>query len=200
MLGTEGDRDANYRHSAAFASILAVPNLHVGFYQKTVRQVEDVISLPEGRQGDHEFVQAVVNILAEPAGLYLSREGGIGGGDECVRRADGLSGTAAGSDRRPASPIVRLSPGVGRSLRTAGRRQRAPAHSLAWRSHVGLLCTAGMLNGIFGEGEMRHIAHWQSVKLVDKSEEEEDGRRSFERKSGFRTNGRWSFAQEKSPF
>jgi len=63
-----------------------------------------------------------------------------------------------------------------------------------------LLCTAGMLNGIFGEGEMRHIAHWQSVKLVDKSEEEEDGRRSFERKSGFRTNGRWSFAQEKSPF
>lgn len=22
---------------------------------------------------------------------------------------------------------------------------------------------------------MRHIAHWQSVKLVDKSEEEEDG-------------------------
>jgi hypothetical protein len=32
-----------------------------------------------------------------------------------------------------------------------------------------------MLNGIFGEGEERHIAHWQSVKLVDKSEEEEDG-------------------------
>jgi len=43
-----------------------------------------------------------------------------------------------------------------------------------------------MLNGIFGEGETRHIAHWQSVKLVDKSEEEEDGRQSFERKSGFR--------------
>jgi hypothetical protein len=30
------------------------------------------------------------------------------------------------------------------------------------------------VNGIFDEGEMRHIAHWQSVKLVDKSEEEED--------------------------
>src|SRR5260370_40597850 len=25
--------------------------------------------------------------------------------------------------------------------------------------HVGLLCTAGMLNGIFGDGEARHIAH-----------------------------------------
>ena len=75
-------------------------------------------------------------------------------------------------------------------------RPLTPLHG----GHVGLLCTAGMLNGIFGEGKMRHIAHWQSVKLVDKSEEEEDGRRSFERKSGFRTNGRWSFAQEKSPF
>jgi hypothetical protein len=50
-------------------------------------------------------------------------------------------------------------------------RPLTPLHG----GHVGLLCTAGMLNGIFGEGEARHIAHWQSVKLVDKSEEEEDG-------------------------
>lgn len=42
--------------------------------------------------------------------------------------------------------------------------------------HVGLLCTAGMLNGIFGEGEDRHIAHWRSVKFTDHwEEEEEDG-------------------------
>ena len=32
--------------------------------------------------------------------------------------------------------------------------------------HVGLLCTAGLLNGIFGEGENRHIARWRSVKHV----------------------------------
>ncbi len=51
-------------------------------------------------------------------------------------------------------------------------RPLTPLHG----GHVGLLCTAGMLNGIFGEGQMRHIAHWQSVKLVDKSEEEEDGK------------------------
>jgi hypothetical protein len=51
-------------------------------------------------------------------------------------------------------------------------RPLTPLHG----GHVGLLCTAGMLNGIFGEGEARHIAHWQSVKLVDKSEEEEDGK------------------------
>jgi len=32
--------------------------------------------------------------------------------------------------------------------------------------HVGLLCTAGLLNGVFGEGEERHIAYWRSVKHV----------------------------------
>lgn len=42
--------------------------------------------------------------------------------------------------------------------------------------HVGLLCTAGMLNGVFGEGQDRHIAHWRSVKFTDHwEEEEEDG-------------------------
>lgn len=42
--------------------------------------------------------------------------------------------------------------------------------------HVGLLCTAGMLNGVFGEGEDRHIAHWRSIKFTDHwEEEEEDG-------------------------
>ncbi len=51
--------------------------------------------------------------------------------------------------------------------------------------HVGLLCTAGMLNGIFGEGEARHIAPWQSVKLVDKSEEEEDGKTIIREKERF---------------
>ncbi len=35
-----------------------------------------------------------------------------------------------------------------------------------------------MLNGVFGDGEDRHIAHWQSVKFTDHwEEEEEDGTR-----------------------
>jgi hypothetical protein len=42
-----------------------------------------------------------------------------------------------------------------------------------------------MLNGIFGEGEARHIAHWQSVKLVDKFEEEEDGATVIREKERF---------------
>ena len=51
-------------------------------------------------------------------------------------------------------------------------RPLTPLHG----GHVGLLCTAGMLNGVFGEGQARHIAHWRSVKFTDHwEEEEEDG-------------------------
>ena len=67
---------------------------------------------------------------------------------------------------RQAAPIL-----LAREMDINGR-PLTPLHG----GHVGLLCTAGMLNGIFGEGETRHIAHWQSVKLVDKTEEEEDGK------------------------
>jgi SAM-dependent methyltransferase len=51
-------------------------------------------------------------------------------------------------------------------------RPLTPLHG----GHVGLLCTAGMLNGVFGEGQDRHIAHWRSVKFTEHwEEEEEDG-------------------------
>ena len=50
-------------------------------------------------------------------------------------------------------------------------RPLTPLHG----GHVGLLCTAGMLNGAFGEGDDRHIAHWRSVKFTDHWEEEEEG-------------------------
>jgi len=51
-------------------------------------------------------------------------------------------------------------------------RPLTPLHG----GHVGLLCTAGMLNGVFGESDARHIAHWRSVKFTDHwEEEEEDG-------------------------
>jgi hypothetical protein len=48
-------------------------------------------------------------------------------------------------------------------------RPLTPLHG----GHVSLLATAGMLNGVFGEGEDRHIAHWRSVKFVDHWEESE---------------------------
>jgi hypothetical protein len=45
---------------------------------------------------------------------------------------------------------------------TAAGRPITPLHG----GHVGLLCTAGLLNGVFGQAENRHIARWRSVKHV----------------------------------
>jgi hypothetical protein len=39
--------------------------------------------------------------------------------------------------------------------------------------HGGLLCTAGLLNGVLGEGDQLQISHWRSVQFVDHWEEEE---------------------------
>jgi hypothetical protein len=38
----------------------------------------------------------------------------------------------------------------------------------------GILCTSGLLNGQFGEGKDTHVAYWESVKVVDRTEEEDD--------------------------
>jgi hypothetical protein len=40
--------------------------------------------------------------------------------------------------------------------------------------HVGLLACSGLLNGIFGSGDQRHISFWQAVKLVEKTTEEDE--------------------------
>jgi hypothetical protein len=47
---------------------------------------------------------------------------------------------------------------------SATGRPLTPLHA----GHVGLLACSGLLNGIFGSGDQRHIAFWQAVKLVDK--------------------------------
>jgi hypothetical protein len=66
--------------------------------------------------------------------------------------------------------------------RQARRVTHAPKPEFAGRpltslhqGHVALLCTSGMMNGCFGEGRGRHVAYWESVKVVDRREEEEDG-------------------------
>jgi hypothetical protein len=55
---------------------------------------------------------------------------------------------------------------------TVRGRPLTPLHG----GHVGLLCTAGMLNGVFGEGESRHVANWQSRKYTRTWQEEDDGK------------------------
>ena len=55
---------------------------------------------------------------------------------------------------------------------SATGRPLTPLHA----GHVGLLACSGLLNGIFGSGDQRHITCWQAVKVVDRTEEEnEDG-------------------------
>src|SRR5208282_5005951 len=54
---------------------------------------------------------------------------------------------------------------------SATGRPLTPLHS----GHVGLLACSGLLNGIFGSNDQRHIAFWQAIKVIDKTEEEEDG-------------------------
>ena len=59
-------------------------------------------------------------------------------------------------------------------------RERASVHGRPLTplhgGHVGLLCTAGMLNGVFGDGELRHLANWQSRKYTRTWHEEDDGK------------------------
>jgi Uncharacterised methyltransferase family (DUF6094) len=52
----------------------------------------------------------------------------------------------------------------------ASGRPITPLHA----GHVGLLCTAGLLNGVFGDGAERHIARWRSVKHTTIIKEKED--------------------------
>lgn len=49
-------------------------------------------------------------------------------------------------------------------------RPLTPLH----QGHVALLATSGRLDGILGQGEMRHLARWQGVKTILRLEEEDD--------------------------
>jgi len=49
-------------------------------------------------------------------------------------------------------------------------RPLTPLH----QGHVALLATSGLLDGIFGEGDLRHLARWQAVKTVLRLEEEDE--------------------------
>jgi hypothetical protein len=53
---------------------------------------------------------------------------------------------------------------------SATGRPLTPLHA----GHVGLLACSGLLNGIFGSGDQRHISFWQAVKLLEKTEEEDE--------------------------
>jgi tRNA1(Val) A37 N6-methylase TrmN6 len=64
-------------------------------------------------------------------------------------------------DAIPGSPVWKQIEGflLPRNEQAAGQ-PITPLHA----GHVALLCTAGLLNGVFGKEEERHIARWTSVK------------------------------------
>jgi hypothetical protein len=63
-------------------------------------------------------------------------------------------------------------------------RPLTPLHA----GHVGLLACSGLLNGIFGSGDQRHIAFWQAVKARSISTEEEDNGTIIQREREYFTN------------
>jgi Uncharacterised methyltransferase family (DUF6094) len=60
-------------------------------------------------------------------------------------------------------------------------RPITPLHA----GHVGLLCTAGLLNGVFGQGNDRHIARWRTVKSVTVFEVKENGFKEIHKRERF---------------
>ena len=49
-------------------------------------------------------------------------------------------------------------------------RPLTPLHA----GHLGLCAVSGLLDGVFGHGAERHVAHWEAIKVVDRTEEEGD--------------------------
>lgn len=67
------------------------------------------------------------------------------------------------------SPVWRQAQRITHTPKTEfSGRPLTPLH----KGHVGLLCTSGLLNGVFGSAGDRHVAYWESVKVVDRIEEE----------------------------
>ncbi len=49
-------------------------------------------------------------------------------------------------------------------------RPLTPLHE----GHAGILSCSGLLNGVFGQGALRHVACWQTSKEIDHVEETDD--------------------------
>lgn len=106
--------------------------------------------------------------------------------------------------------LVQQSP----AWRQAQRVTHAPKTELVGRpltplhkGHLGLLTVSGCLNGCLGEGKDRHVAFWESVKLIDRTEEEADGgetvvrekERFSQRLTLLYADGRIALLSEKAP-
>ncbi len=83
-------------------------------------------------------------------------------------------------DGLPFDAIENLLP-FSRAYREAVRSVFAPPIQVAGRpltplheGHAGILSCSGLLNGVFGQGALRHVACWQTSKKIDHIEETDD--------------------------
>jgi hypothetical protein len=82
-------------------------------------------------------------------------------------------------------------------------RPLTPLHA----GHVGILSCSGLLNGVFGTGEARHVACWEAGKVVDRFEETDDqqvttireGERFTQRLTLVFADGRTAVLSEEDP-
>jgi hypothetical protein len=85
-------------------------------------------------------------------------------------------------DLLPASPVWKqVEPFLMPREEVRGGRPITPLHA----GHVGLLCTAGLLNGVFGQESERHIARWRTVKSVTVFEVKEKGFKEIHKRERF---------------
>jgi len=74
-------------------------------------------------------------------------------------------------DCLPQSPAYRQARRILFALDSHERgRPLTPLHA----GHVSILACASALDGIFGEGDLRHLSRWQAVKVVSESQEEDE--------------------------
>jgi SAM-dependent methyltransferase len=74
-------------------------------------------------------------------------------------------------DLLPQSPAYRQ---ARRILFAPEAREKGRPLTPLHQGHVALLATSGLLDGNFGEGDLRHLARWQAVKTVLRLEEEDE--------------------------
>jgi len=74
-------------------------------------------------------------------------------------------------DLLPKSPAYRQ---TRRILLAPEAREKGRPPTPLHQGHVALLATAGLLDGILGQGELRHMARWQAVKSILRLEEEDE--------------------------
>ena len=85
-------------------------------------------------------------------------------------------------DLLPKSPAYRQ---ARRILFAPEAREKGRPVTPLHQGHVSLLACAGALDGIFGQGELRHLARWQALKTILRLEEEEEGITTVREKEQF---------------